>query len=121
MGGGSHFADHRTEVSHTPGLIAASEGTVTPEVPLTPIDMSMMWQNKPNNKYVLSIPCVMSVAFRKEHIACTLLSVLLSSVQHQQVLWGHQPVWLDDFHLACQTGETNDNNFIIQYLPMYLT
>jgi hypothetical protein len=29
-------------------------------------------------------------------------------------------VWLEDYHLACRAGGTDDSLFIIQFLPIYL-
>jgi hypothetical protein len=30
-------------------------------------------------------------------------------------------MWLEDFCLTCRAGEVDDDLFIIQYLPLYLT
>jgi hypothetical protein len=29
-------------------------------------------------------------------------------------------VWLEDYHLACRVGESDDDLFIIEFLPNYL-
>jgi hypothetical protein len=35
---------------------------------------------------------------------------------------GNNPtVWLEDFFLACRAGRVDDDLFINQYLPLYLT
>jgi hypothetical protein len=30
-------------------------------------------------------------------------------------------VWLEDYHVACRAGGADDELFIIQFLPIYLT
>ena len=65
--------------------------------------------------------CLQPVGVHKKDQTDTIPNVFPRTVEHRQVLWGHQP-----FHvvvrlrLACRAGGTDDDLIIIQYLPFYL-
>jgi hypothetical protein len=58
-----------------------------------------------------------------EGVFVTRLSPLASTHHQHRQVWGefNPRAWLEDYRLACRADSADNDNFIIQYQPIYLT